>query len=166
MAEMRPNPLEEMMKNVSTSLSASGPRSRPTAGQQSSYLSSAQTKALFSSSLAARTERLNAEDMVNTDEAAALTSTTRVTINAWIAKGRAIGLTQTRRGFRLPRWQFEPVLWDVIPKLSVALSTQDGWTMLGFLETPLGGLNGRTPRQAIEQGKLARVLELAGAEGT
>ncbi|MFK4706181.1 excisionase family DNA binding protein [Roseateles asaccharophilus] len=110
-------------------------------------------------------ERLKADDMVSTDEAAELTGTTRVTINAWIAKGKAIGLTQTRRGFKLPRWQFEPALWDHIQAISEALNTQDGWTLLGFLETPLGGLEGRTPRQAIEQGKLARVIELAEAEG-
>ncbi len=111
-------------------------------------------------------ERLSADDMVSTDEAAALAGTSRVTINAWIAKGRAIGLTQTRRGFRLPRWQFEPVMWGAVPQISAALNTLDGWSMLGFLETPLGGLNGTTPRQAIEQGKLSRVLELAAAEGT
>lgn len=104
--------------------------------------------------------------MVNTDEAAALASTTRVTINAWIAKGRAIGLTQTRRGFRLPTWQFEPLLWEALPALTKALGTTEGWALLTFLETPLGGLQGMTPRQAIEQGKAARVIELASAEGT
>ncbi len=88
-----------------------------------------------------------------------------MTINTWIAKGRAIGLTQTRRGFKLPKWQFEPVFWDSIPKLGAVLGTGDGWTMLTFLESALGGLDGLTPRQAIEQGKLARVLKLAGAEG-
>ena len=154
------------MKQVETHTSATRPRMGPAAERQSPYLSTAQTKALLSSSLAARTKRLSADDMVNTDEAAALAGTTRVTINAWIAKGRAIGLTQTRRGFRLPRWQFEPALWDALSKLSAALGTSDGWTMLSFLEGPLGGLNGRTPRQAIEQGKVARVLELAAAEGT
>lgn len=110
-------------------------------------------------------EVLGSKDMVSTDEAAELAGTTRVTINTWIAKGKAIGLTQTRRGFKLPRWQFEPAIWEHIPKISEALDTQDGWTLLGFLETPLGGLDGRTPRQAIEQGKLARVIELAVAEG-
>lgn len=132
----------------------------------SPYVSAAQTRSLFSGSLAARTERLQAGDMVTTEQAAELASTTRVTINAWIAKGRAIGLTQTRRGFRLPRWQFEPALWDAIPKLAQALGTSEGWTMLAFLETPQGGLKGRTPRQAIEQGDIERVLELASAEGT
>jgi hypothetical protein len=104
--------------------------------------------------------------MVTTEQAAELASTTRVTINAWIAKGRAIGLTQTRRGFRLPKWQFEPALWEAIPELAKALGTSEGWALLSFLETPLGGLNGKTPRQAIEQGNAARVIELASAEGT
>lgn len=132
----------------------------------SSYVSLAQTKALLADSLAARMKRLDAADMVNTDTAAELAGTTRVTVNAWIAKGRAIGLTQTRRGFRLPVWQFEPVFWDAVPQLSKALGTTDGWAMLNFLETPLGALEGQTPKQAIEQGRLTQVLELAQVEGT
>lgn len=132
----------------------------------SSYVSCVETKALLASSLEGRQARLNAGDMVSTDEAAALVGTSRVTINAWIAKGRAIGLSQTRRGYRLPSWQFEPVLWDAIPALAKALGSAEGWAILAFLETPLGGLQGLTPRAAIEQGQVARVLELASAEGT
>lgn len=132
----------------------------------SPYVSAAQTKSLLASSLAARNERLQAADMVNTDDAASIAATTRVTINAWISKGRAIGLTQTRRGFRLPVWQFDPQFWELIPKLSKALGTTEGWTLLSFLETPLGCLDGKTPRAAIEQGLTERVLDLAAAEGT
>ncbi|MFG6465345.1 hypothetical protein [Roseateles sp. BYS87W] len=132
----------------------------------SPYVSAAQTRSLLADSLAVRTERLQAGDMVTTDQAAELASTTRVTINAWIAKGRAIGLTQTRRGYRLPKWQFEPAIWDSIPRLADALGTSEGWALLSFLETPLGGLDGKTPRQAIEQGDTPRVIELAAAEGT
>jgi hypothetical protein len=100
--------------------------------------------------------------MVSTDEAAKIADTSRVTVNAWIAKGRAIGLTQVKRGYRLPRWQFEPRMWDAIPRLSAALGAHDGWTLLAFLETPLGALDGVTPRAAIEQGKLERVVSVAG----
>lgn len=131
----------------------------------SPYLSAAQTRSVLADSRAARTERLQAGDMLTTDQAAELAATTRVTINAWIAKGRAIGLTQARRGFRLPRWQFEPALWAALPDLAKALGTTEGWTLLSFLETPLGGLRGRTPREAIEQGDGARALTLAEAEG-
>ena len=132
---------------------------------ESPYLSTTETKALLRSSLAARQARLEADDMVNTDQAAKMAGTTRVTINAWIAKGRAIGLTQTRRGFKLPRWQFEPAVWIGVEKLSVALRTTDGWAMLAFLETPLGALDGDTPRQALERGRTDQVIKLASAEG-
>jgi hypothetical protein len=103
--------------------------------------------------------------MISTDEAAEMTGTTRVTVNAWIAKGRAIGLTQSKRGFRMPTWQFDRPMWDVLPRLSQALGTTEGWELLSFLETPLGGLDGATPREAIERGAGARVVELA-ARGT
>ncbi|WP_157522141.1 hypothetical protein [Mitsuaria sp. 7] len=127
----------------------------------SSYVSVAETKALLAASQEWRQARLNADDMLSTEEAAVLAGTSRVTINAWIAKGRAIGLSQTRRGYRLPRWQFEPALWELLPALSKALGVTGGWAILSFLETPLGGLEGVTPRQAIEQGRSERVLELA-----
>ena len=91
--------------------------------------------------------------------------TSCVTINTWIAKGRAIGLTQTKRGFRMPRWQFEPRMWEALPLLSAALGTKEGWALLAFLESPHGGLGERTPRQAIEQGNASRVVELAAREG-
>lgn len=144
---------------------ASAPKRRATAKTPpSDYGSPAQTRALLANSLASRQERLQAADMMSTDEAAALVGTSRVTINAWIAKGRAIGLTQTKRGFRMPRWQFEPLMWDALPKLTAALGLREGWALLAFLETPLGGLGGLTPRQAIEQGQAQRVIELAAQE--
>jgi hypothetical protein len=114
---------------------------------------------------AARVARLEANDMLSTDVAADLVGTTSATINTWIVKGRAIGLIQPRCGFKLPSWQFEPVLWDAVPKLSKALGSNEGWALLAFLETPSGALGGLTPRQAIEQGHLARVIAVAGAEG-
>lgn len=129
------------------------------------YVSLEATRALLNGSLAARNARLAADDMVSTDEAAELTNTSRVTINAWIAKGRCIGLSQTKRGFRLPRWQFEPRVWPLVPKLAAALGTTEGWALLAFLETPHGALGGLTPRASIEQGQGERVLDVAGHEG-
>lgn len=136
------------------------------ASEPSPYVSLSDTRTLMANSLDARQQRLQSTDMISTDAAAQLTGTTRVTVNAWIAKGRAIGLTQSRRGFRLPRWQFEPACWDVMPALSKALDTTEGWALLAFLETPLGALDGMTPRQAIERGQADRALALAMAEGT
>lgn len=138
---------------------------RRPATRASDYLSTAETRALLAGSLASRQQRLEAGDMVSTDEAAQLVGTNRVTVNAWIAKGRAIGLTQPKRGYRVPRWQFEPRLWDALPRLSAALGTREGWALLAFLESPHGGLGGLAPRQAIEQGQAERVIALATHEG-
>lgn len=121
----------------------------------------ADTRAILAGSAADRKLRLEAGDMVTTDEAAALAGASRVTVNAWIVKGRAIGLTQTKRGFRLPKWQFDQPLWDLIPALVGALQTREGWALLAFLETPHGALDGKTPRQAIEQGHGDKVIQLA-----
>ena len=103
--------------------------------------------------------------MISTDEAAALAGTTRVTVNAWIKAGRCIGLAHLRRGFKLPRWQFEPAIWPVLQPLAKALGTNDGWQLLSFLESPATALDGQTPRAALEQGTApGRILALATAE--
>lgn len=101
-------------------------RSSRSASASRDYVRAGEVRALLAGSLAARQQRLAAPDMITTDEAAQLVDTTRVTINAWIAKGRAVGLTQTKRGFRMPRWQFEPQMWDALQALSTALGTTEG----------------------------------------
>lgn len=132
----------------------------------SDFVSLAETRALLAGSLAFRQQRLEAGDMVSTDDAAQMTGTSRVTMNAWITSGRAIGLTRTKRGFRLPTWQFNAPMWDALPKIAKALGTTEGWALLAFLETPHPGLDGATPRAAIERGLQDRVVTLAGAESS
>lgn len=134
---------------------------RPKAKASDEYVSVAETRALLAGSAAARQQRLQAGDMISTDEAAEMIGTSRVTMNAWITKGRAIGLSQIKRGFRMPQWQFDHPMWEALPKVSKALHTSEGWALLTFLETPLGGLDGATPRVAIERGEVQRVVELA-----
>jgi hypothetical protein len=138
---------------------------KPSSRSRAKYVSLSVTKTLLEDSLTARKSRLAADDMVSTGEAAELAQTTRVTIKTWIDKGRCIGLAQTNRGYRLPRWQFEPRMWEALPKLAAALETRDGWALLSFLESPNGALNGLTPRVAIERGQGERVLKIASAEG-
>lgn len=135
------------------------------ARDDSAYASPEETRALMASSQAVRANRLAASDMVSTDQAAEFAGVSRVTINAWITKGRCIGLSQVKRGFKLPVWQFDPVLWDAIPKLSAGLGVKEGWALLSFLESPNAALDGITPRAAIEQGQIERVLAVAEGEG-
>jgi excisionase family DNA binding protein len=103
--------------------------------------------------------------MISTEEASRLLGITKITMEAWVSEGRVVGLESGRRGLRLPRWQFEPVFRTALPRLSAALGTTDGWALLSFLESPLGALNGRSPREAIEQGEIQRLILLAQADG-
>lgn len=135
-----------------------GPQERPT------YASAAETRQLLDRSAGARAERLRAADMVSVAEAAKTRGVAPATVRLWIEQGRAIALPAPRNVLRLPRWQFDPVIWDALPQLSEALTSTGPWRLLSFLETPLGGLEGLTPRQSIEQGGLQRVLALAAEE--
>lgn len=129
------------------------------------YATEAQTAALLRSGAQYRRDRMEAQDMITTEEAAQLAGTTRVTINAWIRNGRCLGLSHLRRGYKLPKWQFEPALWAAIEPLSAQLGSVDGWSLLGFLESPRQALDGLTPRAALEQGiGLDHVLAVASAE--
>ena len=131
----------------------------------SPYANATQTQALLRSGAQYRRERMDAADMISTDEAAELAGTTRVTVNAWIKAGRCIGVAHLRRGFKLPRWQFEPAIWPVLQPLAKALGSSDGWQLLSFLESPATALDGQTPRAALEQGTApGRILALATAE--
>ena len=131
----------------------------------SPYATTAQTAAVLRSGAQYRRDRMDAADMITTDEAAALAGTTRVTINAWIKSGRCIGVANLRRGFKLPRWQFEPAVWPALQPVAQQLGTPDGWQLLAFLESHATALGGQTPRAALEQGvALERIVALATAE--
>ena len=131
----------------------------------SPYATTAQTAAVLRSGAQYRRDRIDAADMITTDEAAALAGTTRVTINTWIKSGRCIGVANLRRGFKLPRWQFEPAIWPALQPLAQQLGTPDGWQLLAFLESYATALEGQTPRAALEQGvALERIVALATAE--
>lgn len=129
------------------------------------YATAAQSAAVLRSGAQYRRERMEADDMITTDDAALLAGASRVTINAWIKSRRCIGVSHLRRGFKLPRWQFEPNLWPILQPLASALGGSDGWQVLTFLETPASALDGQTPRAALEQGVPAKhILALATAE--
>ena len=129
------------------------------------YATASQSAAALRSGAQYRRDRMEAADMITTDVAAQLAGTSRVTINAWIKAGRCIGVSNLRRGFKLPRWQFEPSVWPLLLPLAKSLGSNDGWQLLSFLETPSMALDGKTPRAALEQGVPGdRILALAKAE--
>ena len=137
-----------------------------TAGKADPYATAAQSVAVLRSGLEFRKNRIAAADMLTTEEAAELTGVSRVTINAWIKQNRCIGIANLRRGFKLPKWQFEPQVFELIQPLFEALDTTDSWSVLAFLENSQDALDRRTPLVALEQGESTeRILQLAMAEG-
>jgi hypothetical protein len=157
---------QNIMFTLPFPLSAAPEMPRDKASEQDPYASEAQTKALLRFGAQYRLQRIQAADMITTDEAAALSGTTRMTMNAWIKSGRCIGVSHLRRGFKLPRWQFEPFIFPVLAPMAAALGSTDGWQLLAFLESPHPALDGQSPRTALEQGTPAqRVINLATAEG-
>lgn len=137
-----------------------------TAGKADPYATAAQSVAVLRSGAEFRRNRISAADMLTTEEAAELVGVSRVTINAWIKQNRCIGISNLRRGFKLPKWQFEPQVFELIQPLSEALGTMDSWSLLAFLESSQEALDRRTPLVALAQGESAeRILQLAMAEG-
>lgn len=137
-----------------------------TAGKADPYATAAQSVAVLRSGAEFRKNRIAAADMLTTEEAAELTGVSRVTINAWIKQNRCIGIANLRRGFKLPKWQFEPQVFELIQPLFETLGTTDSWSVLAFLENSQEALDRRTPLVALEQGESAeRILQLAMAEG-
>ena len=137
-----------------------------TAKKSDPYASAEESAAVLRSGAEFRKNRMAAADMLTTDEAADMAGVSRVTINTWIKQGRCIGIANLRRGFKLPKWQFEPQVFEVIQPLFKALGTTDGWVLLSFLESAHQALDRRTPLVALAQGEPAeRILQLAIAEG-
>lgn len=148
------------MRSATQTISARRP-GKPVGGDLDPYASVQDTAALLADSHAARLKRLGEADMVGTEQAALLAGATPATIRAWIDNGRCIGLERTTRGWRLPSWQFELRVFGKLPEIAAALGTTDGWALLAFLETPHSGLDGLTPRQALDRGLSERVIALA-----
>lgn len=105
--------------------------------------------------------RASANDMISVAEAAGLVGESVTTIRRWISDRHCFAVATRGRVWRLPYWQFDVDLLPWIGPVCEALGATSGWQVLWFLETPHGGLDGRTPRAALEQGDVCRVLMVA-----
>lgn len=129
------------------------------------YASAAQSAGRLRGGDKYRRDRMDAADMLTVEEAAEVAGTSPNEIEGWIKSHRCIAVFNRCRQYKLPRWQFEPYVWNVLQFLTSALCATDGWQVLVFLETRALALGGETPRAALEQGVRAqRILALAAAE--
>jgi len=109
--------------------------------------------------------RLSAVDMVSIGTAAQLLSVTGDALDNLIRARQLLAIRAPGQAWHLPVWQFEEPLRSLMPQILRALDL-DGYGALAWLETPQGGLQGLTPRAAVERGYGAKVVQLALAEGT
>lgn len=96
------------------------------------YTSAAESAAFLSAGDKFRRDRMEAADMISTDEAASLLGVSRVRVNAWVESQRCIGIPIPDGGYRLPRWQFEHQMWPMLQLVASALGAADGWQVLAF----------------------------------
>lgn len=156
-----------MLNHATTAISSlySEDAKERAASKTGPYATPAQSAAVLQSGAEFRKRRIAAADMLTSDEAAELAGVSQVTINAWIKHHRCIGVSHLRRGFKLPKWQFEPQVFEAIGPLFKALGTTDGWSLLSFLENAQEALDRRTPLVALSQGEsVDRIIQLAVAE--
>lgn len=125
------------------------------------YISRTETRKLMAQSVKAVNQRIMAADMLKVADAANAVGATARDIRQWVADGRCVGVSTASKAMRLPQWQFDLDVWPWIRSIAYGLGTTDGWSLLNFLESPSGALNGRTPRQALEQGEPTRVIQSA-----
>jgi hypothetical protein len=104
--------------------------------------------------------------VVSSEQAAALLGITRQGIDKRRSQNQLIGLTQGRRGYGYPRFQFvrNSTLRGLEDVLKV-LGAGDPWMQLAFFVNPNDRLNGRTPEKELLEGKVVAVLRAARMVG-
>lgn len=110
-------------------------------------------------------EVLAGDDMLNLEEAEAVSEISRKTLNTRRQAGILIGLAKPglSRGFRYPRWHFETNLVYRIPRVLTALAGLTGWEAYFFMVSPHPVLGGRSPVEALRTGREVEVRRLAEA---
>ncbi len=82
------------------------------------------------------------------------------------AANQLLALTQGRRGYSYPSFQFEDGKTIVgLDQVLAKLSALDPWMQLGFFTTPHERLSGETPLNSLRKGKVEDVVRVANGYG-
>ena len=101
------------------------------------------------------------DEMLSSDEAAALLNMSREALNKRRQAGRALGLEVAKRGVRYPRWQFEDQVQASVAELLSTLSHLDAWGHYLFFTRREPLLRGATPLEGLRRGEGPEVLRVA-----
>lgn len=104
--------------------------------------------------------------VVSSEQAGALLGITRQGVDKRRSQNQLIGLTQGRRGYGYPRFQFVggSTLRGLEEVLTI-LGAGDPWMQLAFFVNPNGRLHGRSPEKELLAGKVDAVLRAARMHG-
>lgn len=105
---------------------------------------------------------LDQSDMLTAEEFAGRLGVSRMTVNARRQKHELLGLDGAKRGFRFPAWQVDDdgKAFDMLPKLFDLLG-DNPWTVYRFLTQRHAALEGSVAMDALRQGKVTQVLQVA-----
>lgn len=104
--------------------------------------------------------------VVNSAEAARLLGITRQGVDRRRTQNRLIGLTQGRRGYAYPLFQFvENSTLRGLEEVLKVLGGGDPWKQLIFFVNPNDRLNGNIPARELLKGNLEGVLRAASCYG-
>ena len=103
---------------------------------------------------------------IKVEEVAGLLGITRQAVDKRRREGRLIGLTQGRRGYAYPVWQFERGgTLTHLERVLDALRKHDPWMQLSFFVNPNARLSETSPLEALREGNLDPVLQAAETFG-
>ena len=113
------------------------------------------------------TKQAVADDMLNgMGQIAALIGISRQAVDKRRSQNQLIGLTQGKRGYAYPAFQFEAgKTLDGLKEILDALSAHDPWMQSIFFANGNDRLDGRTPLDALRQGLIEAVVRTAEAYG-
>ena len=100
------------------------------------------------------------------EEAAELLGISRQAVDKRRRNGQLIGLTQGRRGYAYPAWQFDA--GRTVSNLDTvldALKDHDSWMQFAFFVNPNDLLRGKTPLEQLRSGEIEAVLQAAASYG-
>jgi hypothetical protein len=104
--------------------------------------------------------------VLSAEEAACLLGMSRQAVDKRRRQGQLLGLTQGRRGYAYPAWQFENgKTISNLEKVLETLRSHDPWMQLSFFLNSNDRLNGISPLQALRAGDVEKVVQAALAYG-
>jgi len=104
--------------------------------------------------------------VLSAEETAQLLGISRQAVDKRRRQGQLLGLTQGRRGYAYPAWQFDKGRTTAnLEKVLEALQSHDPWMQLAFFLNPNDRLDGASPVDALRGGEVEKVISAAQAYG-